>query len=408
MNIKLSKIKNYNIKILLLLIIIGIFFCYKNSYLLSGDTYGIINSFLGIVHHNQYMPSRAPGSIVTEIIIGFLAYFFGSFPLNLIIYFLNITGVIFFFLFLNDKKIYSGNKINDQLILFLLLCLSNWVIFRNSTLLEDYTIPFFFFTLGSFFLKKKQYELSIIALALSIGARLNFYIFILILLFFFKEKNHEISLEKRIILILSVTFIGGLFYLPIWFMNGFKLNWIIGDDLLYNHKLWWPVYTDQGLKGLLSRFFYKIFFIIGFIQFFIILIYCLLKKINILNIKGIKLILFLILSNLLIFIYLPYELGYLWIYIILFYYIISVKLNKFFIYLLVIINLTSWFFNFNFISIKYKEMNMCTSKYAIGAEFKPNLSKGFIFTLEEEKKMIECFDFNLELKDKLLKGNALR
>ena len=77
-------------------------------------------------------------------------------------------------------------------------------------------------------------------------------------------------------------------------------------------------------------------------------------------------------------------------------------------YLLITINLTSWFFNFNFISIKYKEMNMCTSKYAIGAEFKPNLSKGFIFTLEEEKKMIECFDFNLELKDKLLKGNALR
>jgi hypothetical protein len=214
------KILNINLIIFLIFFIFGIFFCYQNSYTLSDDAYSSINSFLGIINNNQYIPSRPPSYIVSEIIMGFLAYYFGSFFLNLVIYIFTVVGLLLFFYSLIDSNFFSSKK-KIQIIFFLLLCISNWVIFRNSTLAEDYSIPFFFFSLGLFFFKKNFFELSLIAFAISISARLNFYLFILIVIFLFKNDGNPLSFQKKIILFFSVTFIGGLFYLPIWFLNGF-------------------------------------------------------------------------------------------------------------------------------------------------------------------------------------------
>lgn len=403
------KILNINLIIFLIFFIFGIFFCYQNSYTLSDDAYSSINSFLGIINNNQYIPSRPPSYIISEIIMGFLAYYFGSFFLNLVIYIFTVVGLLLFFYSLIESNFFSSKKKKYKLFFFLLLCISNWVIFRNSTLAEDYSIPFFFLSLGLFFFKKNFFELSLIAFAISIGARLNFYLFILIVIFFFKNNGNALSLQKRIILFFSVTFIGGLFYLPIWFLNGFKLNWITGDMTYYYPPVeGLDIKTDQGLKGILGRFFYKIFYIIGFIQSFIIFIYFYYKKINILKIKKIKFIILLLFSNLLIFIYLPFDLNYLWIYLISLYFIISITFDKFIVYSLVIMNLISWFYNFNILEIKYKFMSICEPKYATEVKFIPNFVRGFIFSLKEEKLRINCFNLNLELKNKFLEGKPLK
>ncbi len=110
----------------------------------------------------------------------------------------------------------------------------------------------------------------------------------------------------------------------------------------------------------------------------------------------------------LIFIYLQFDLNYLWIYLISLYFIISITFDKFIVYSLVIMNLISWFYNFNILEIKYKFMSICEPKYATEVKFIPNFVRGFIFSLKEEKLRINCFNLNLELKNKFLEGKPLK
>ena len=75
----------------------------------------------------------------------------------------------------------------------------------------------------------------------------DFLVFVFIVIFLFNYKIKITSKRKFLIFVLS-WFIGGLFYLPIWFENGFALDWLTAVT---------P--NDQGLLGLIARFFYKIF-----------------------------------------------------------------------------------------------------------------------------------------------------
>ncbi len=101
-----------------LIFIFGIFFCYQNSYTLSDDAYSSINSFLGIINNNQYIPSRPPSYIISEIIMGFLAYYFGSFFLNLVIYIFTVVGLLLFFYSLIESNFFSSKKKKYKLFFF--------------------------------------------------------------------------------------------------------------------------------------------------------------------------------------------------------------------------------------------------------------------------------------------------
>ena len=97
---------------------------------------------------------------------------------------------------------------------------------------------------------------------------------------------------------MNVFIIGGLFYLPIWFDNSFNLSWISSAR---------PI--EQGFFGLFARFSYKSIMTFGLIQT-IIIFYCLLKiKFN--KNLDIKILLFLSISNFILFLYIPAENSYL-------------------------------------------------------------------------------------------------
>lgn len=113
------KILNINLIIFLIFFIFGIFFCYQNSYTLSDDAYSSINSFLGIINNNQYIPSRPPSYIISEIIMGFLAYYFGSFFLNLVIYIFTVVGLLLFFYSLIESNFFSSKKKNINYFFFI-------------------------------------------------------------------------------------------------------------------------------------------------------------------------------------------------------------------------------------------------------------------------------------------------
>ena len=81
---------------------------------------------------------------------------------------------------------------------------------------------------------------------MTLGTRLNFAIFIIIFIYFFEFKNFNYSKLDKISSIFLVIFGGCLFYVPIWYINSFGLDWLTSAR---------P--TEEGIFGLFGRFIYK-------------------------------------------------------------------------------------------------------------------------------------------------------
>jgi len=393
----LKKIK-IDFTIFIFFIIAATFLSFKNGYIISHDTYAMINTFEKIINQKIYIPSRTPGYFVPEIGIGFLSYYGGSFLLNITSFMLLLVGLIFFFLSLEKKY--------NKIFLFASLCLSNYVVFKDAIQAEDFSWSFFFFALGFYFFKKKYFELSIIFFSLCIGSRLNFSIFIILLIMYFKLIE-KIEIKKRLLILISSLFFGSLLYLPIWVSNGLSLIWVTG-------------YTDgsslteiSNIKNWLSRFFYKIINVFGIVQCIVIFFLLYLKRKEIIKLKNHTFIFLTIIANLAVFLYLPLELSYLWIYIFLIYFLITINYSKKIIYILIIINIFNWFYNFQILKISYKfsEQEYCKGIHAIDAEYKIHFDKGYFFKIEEDKKLLNCHFINyktsLDMKRNFILGRAL-
>ena len=210
---------NFPLKIIfILLFLLGCYLCKVGGYGSDEDTLPMIGTYLGFLNGN-FMTSRFTGYPVSEFIIGFLAYNFGSFSTNFFIFLSLISGLIIFYLSL--KKELDINKI----ILFLIFILSNPIIFFDNLEPIDYAIAFLFFSLGTYFLKKNFFELSVIFFGICIGARINFAPFIIITILFAKS-NYIGANHRKIFIILSSIFVGCLFYLPVWIQSSLTLDWL--------------------------------------------------------------------------------------------------------------------------------------------------------------------------------------
>ena len=132
---------------LYILIILGIYFCYIGGYGSDEDTLPMIYVFERRLSDGLFVTSRFTGNPIPEIGIGFLSYFFGSFAANTVTFVFFISGITLIYLSLsNDKNIY----------LFLLLCLSNPTLFFDNLEPIDYSWALLPFSLGLYFLKKKN------------------------------------------------------------------------------------------------------------------------------------------------------------------------------------------------------------------------------------------------------------
>ena len=283
---------NTYLSIIIVLIIFGIYLSFIGGYGSDEDTLPMIYVFERRLFDGAFISSRFTSYPIPEIGIGFLAYYLGSWATNLATFFFHIIGLILIYFSLEKK--YEL----ERLYLFLILGLSSPVLFFDNLEPIDYSWAFFFFSLGLFFYKKKFFELAILMFAFSVGCRLNFIIFIFVVIFLFKTDEF-IPIHKRFIISICTFITGGLFYLPIWFHYGFGLGWLDAAR---------PI--DQGILGLFARFTYKTWMAFGFMQLCFI-IYGLLKVKKNLFKKNNTLLSFLVLSNLFLFFYIPAELSYL-------------------------------------------------------------------------------------------------
>ncbi len=378
------------VSILSLLIIFALYLSFIGGYGSDEDTLPMIYVFEARLEDGKFISSRFTSYPVSEIGIGFLSYYFGSWAANSVTFFFYLLGLGFTF-FSFEKKFEV-----EKLFLFLILCLSSQVLFFDNLEPIDYSWAFLFFSIGLFFFSRKFFELSILFFAFSVGCRLNFIIFVLLAIFFFGNFKF-IPIQNKIIISFCTFITGGLFYLPIWFYNGFGLEWIDAAR---------PI--DQGILGLFARFSYKTWMAFGFVQL-ILIIYGLIKKKQLIEKNKNNLLFILILSNLFLFLYIPAELSYLQPAIIFLYLIIVQEFKKKLIIVLIMLNFLNWIINFEFLKINYVDNSICAPKQAISAKFDFQIKNGAINNFIETRKMINCWiDDKSERGRRILKGQSTK
>ena len=386
--------------ILGLIIISALYFCIINKYGWDWDTYAMFETFLNIKDDGFYHKSRGAGYLIPEIGISFLAYNFGSLITNLVSFIFLIIGLFFFYKAGTTLINLNGHK-SINLCLFLILCLSNHVILRDSTIPMDYSWSFMFYSIGLYALTNKKFEISILFFALCFGSRFNFIAFIIPTILFLDNKY--IKLNDKILHILIITFFGCLFYIPSWLENHFSLSFIYSEQAIFK--------TGSILSiEEISRFTYKILKTFGILSLlFILFQFIKLRK----TITKDYFFLIIIFFNLLVFFIFPWEPSFLWLSIITISFILSQRINFKLLYILIFLNLFNWFYQVEIVYINY-EINKCI-KTPLGAKIKPHLAKGLILDTQNRLDDVSCYpdlvgsERNImNYKNKIVAGKKLK
>ena len=188
----------------------------------------------------------------------------------------------------------------------------------------------------------------------------------------------------------------GPFYLPIWYHNSFGLEWLTAARPL-----------EQGFLGLIVRFLYKIIMAIGVIQFFFIFFF-LLRRYKKEIFQNNFILICLIFSNLLIFLYIPAELSYLQPGLIFLYLFLIKEIHKKFIIFLIILNFFNWAINFDFLRISYKNNSLCSPKQAISANFEIRFLEGGVKKYLSSRSMINCWVNDTERGKRISEGKSTK
>ena len=140
-----KKVKKNNIKIFFgisFLFILGVLISHHKGYGDDLDSHALILTFINIIENGYYSASRYYGHPFGELFYGFLSYFFGSFISVFISYTLFIFSLYLLFNTLVKKNIFKS-KI-ENFFIFLLICISNPVLFLDNTNPSDATLSLFF------------------------------------------------------------------------------------------------------------------------------------------------------------------------------------------------------------------------------------------------------------------------
>lgn len=385
----MKKINNI-IFLTLILFFFGIYIAYlRGSNFSDADSFSVINAFLSLFHQNEYSPSRgAYGHPIPEVLIGFLAYNFGTRISNVFCFILFFISIILFY------KTFLKND-NRNIYLFVLLVLSNSYLFLENTNSIDYPIALFFLSLGFYFLKNQKYLLAYIFFGMTIACRANFLTFIypILIIYFFNELKNK-KFKNFLVGSLLITVVGFIFYYPLFNLHNFTLNFLDLPFIKENDdRVGWYGGPSLEFSSLFPRFVYKIYLITGIFSIFLILIFLkdLLKKIQYKDTDNIVL-LFIIFINIFVFYFMPTKLLIINPFIIFSYILIFKYLDKKKIYFLIAFNLAQWIIFYDIADIKYKEKNICFAKEAIDYKFQLSIKRGLIIHhLTNRNSMTECY-----------------
>ena len=344
--------KYFNSSILVFIFILGCIVAFtRGSNFSDGDAYSVIVAYLNFFNEGIYTPSRgAYGHPIPELLIGFFSYYFGT-PFSNVLCF----NLFFFSLFFFYKTFCHSQK---NITLFVLLILSNSYLFFENTNSIDYPIAIFFFSLGLFFLKKKNFFYASILLGLTIASRLNFLTFVypILFIYFFDElKNKSFKNFLNSFLIISLTCL--FFYIPLFQLHNYTFGFLDIPFMVEKpNRVGWYGGPSLTLESLVPRFGYKIYLIMGIYSSILFFFYSILiiKKMKFFSKDNIILI-FVILINLFVFFFSPTKILIINPFIIFLYIIYFKYLDEKKIMLMIFLNFLPWIVTYQVADIKYKQ-----------------------------------------------------
>ena len=384
-----------NILFVIFLFFLGIITSIYKGYGDDTDSHALILSFITIIENGQYSASRYYGHPFAELFYGFFGYYFGSFTSSLLSYIFFLSSIIILYLcfFRNELQL-------NYLFLFILICLTNPVLYLDNTNPSDAPLSLFLFSVGTYLLYKKYNIYAAIFFGLAIATRANYALFIYGLIFyeFLINKKNQSDIIK---IFIFTSLVGGLFYFPILIQNKFSLGFISN-----------PAGPDLELKNLLPRFIYKTFITYGIFTFPTLIYFYILnkKKFNAVALKN-KVLSILILLNLLIYFFIPSKTSIISLAIICSYLIIFKVINKrSILVLLICLNFIYYFFSYQIFDFKYKYNGPCDPIEAIGADLNIKLNKGYFFLRTEKlRSRVICQSKHFKEKSfKYLKGQKIK
>ena len=365
----------------------------RGSNLTDGDSYSLILSFLDLLDFGKYYPSRgAYGHLIPEMLLGSAAYFFGIPISNLISFIFFFSSIYIIFITFFEKNITNFS-------LFLLLISSNFYLLFENTNTIDYPIALFFLSVGLFFLKNDRLTYASIFFAITISCRANFCIFVYPLIFLYFLHNKIILKKIKLFLftLTLTTIIGLLFFIPVFYVNNFSLNFINIPFITNSNTPGWYGGPPISFGDLFPRFIFKIYKLIGSFSFMIIFVVFLYNIKKLISLKTInqKFIWSIIILNLLIYALTPTKFLIVNPFIIFLYVLLFAYLNKKIIYIIILLNMIPWFINYEFLNIKYLNDNFCDAREALSASFQFSISQGHFLSYLSHPSYADCYSQNM-------------
>jgi len=372
------------------ILIFGLYLTSFNGYGSDNDTYGILRAYLHIINTGQYSASRFTGNPVAEIFIGSVSYYFGSQTIKILIFLFFVLG-IFLFYYSFDKQVFSIKFAG-----FLFLCLSSPVLFFDNLEPMEYSIAFFFFSLGLIFRSYDLRILMMLSFAFSVGTRISFILFALVILLF----DNKVDKKNKASELFTLIIISALFYVPIWIRDKLTFEWLGAKQ---------P--DEQGILGIIARFGYKSWLSVGLISLLIVLYILIQNRRKILNNYNHKIIILLITANLAIYFWIPADRSYLQPALIFTYYLISNYAKTLFIFILVLLNFQTWVFSFSIFQFTFENSDPCAPILATAVQIDPNINfDGELRNFFTQGDLSYCFlgRFEKEVAESISNGSSLK
>lgn len=373
------------------LVVFVVFVVYRIplGYSHDGDAYTILGAWQRMHAEGRYVPSRPPGYIVAEFIIGLAASIGGAWLSNTLIAILSIFSLYLTFMLGRDLRI------DKPLLLPALMASSPYVMIASSSSM-DYMISYVFLIGGMFLCLRGCLLWGVLFLAIAGGARLTNWTLASAFLIWLSFQRQD---EKWWSLVAILTFITGLFYVPIWISSHLTMNWLRAG-----------LPDDQGLVGLVARFFYKSVQPFGLIGTGTasILVFIKRRNLGVLRKDPVFLLGFILTGvNLLIFARAPIEIYYL-IYAIPFLGLMLLRSEAYSAVLALMVGgLIASFVHIDLLSIRHQDTGLCGPILANGAHFAPSVGPGVLVAeIRDSPRWDQCNNLRPGLLEPYRSHNA--
>lgn len=201
------------------------------------DAYLMLGAWQRMLAEGHYVPSRFPGYIVAEFVLGIAASIGGALASNAIVALLSIGSLW------ATYAIGRELQVEKPRLLPALMAACPYVAIAASSSM-DYMIAYALLSWGMLLCLRGSMLWGIIVLAGAGGARLTNWALAAVFLIWLGRRREGKHWQGQVA---ALTLVTGLFYLPVWISTHLGFGWLRA-----------ALPDDQGVVGLAARFAYKI------------------------------------------------------------------------------------------------------------------------------------------------------